>query len=54
MPSLTNFVIPPELSQAFEAKIKAINQKAGRCPVLLHGDKTRYLLDAIRLWIASQ
>jgi hypothetical protein len=54
MPPLTNFVMPPDLNQDFEAKIKSLNQKAGRGPVLLHGDKTRYILDAIREWIAKE
>lgn len=48
---LTNFRMPEDLNQAFESKIRETNQKAGRGAVLLHGDRTRYILDAIRLWI---
>ena len=51
MTLLTNFRMPNELNQKFEAWIKETNQKAGRGPVLLHGDRTRYILDAVRLLI---
>ena len=50
---LINFQISQELNNEFEAKIKSMNQKAGRGTVLLHGDKTRFLTDALREWLAS-
>ena len=49
--ALTNFRMPKDLDQLFESRIRAINDEAGRGPVLLHGDRTRYILDAIRAWV---
>ena len=49
---LTNFRLDTSLEAEFEAKIKEINSKLGRGAILLHGDKSRYLHDAIREWIA--
>jgi hypothetical protein len=48
---LTNFRFPHDLEREFEAKIRTVNDNAGRGQVLLHGDRTRYILDAIRAWI---
>ncbi|MFA6373818.1 MAG: hypothetical protein WCW68_14450 [Methanothrix sp.] len=51
MNKLYNFRLSTTLYQAFEAKIKAMNESAGRGAVLTHGDKTRCFADAIRMWI---
>mgnify|MGYP006921371794 CR=1 FL=1 len=51
--ALTNFRMPKDLDQSFEAWIRKQNDSAGRGPVLLHGDRTRYILDAIRLLIGG-
>jgi hypothetical protein len=51
MPYLFNFHIPDDINTQFENKIKRLNAMAGRGEVILHGDKTRYIIDALRDWI---
>jgi hypothetical protein len=46
--------MPDETRIAFEEKIKETNKAAGRGSVILRGDYTRYILDAIRLWIKEK
>ena len=51
MHPITNFRMPDETRIAFEEKIKETNKAAGRGDIIMHGDRTRYILDAIRTWI---
>jgi hypothetical protein len=51
--TLINFRINNDLNLSFEAKIQELNAKECRGNIILRGDKTRYIEDAIRAWIAS-